>query len=316
MKITRLAVFGHYDSRGGTMAVPLTIEAADETKLKDGARCVNCGFQKHETTMQRDRCGKCNMSDIWAIPYAASIQEAKRVYNLQFGIDDDNPSDPTTTAYGMPMRECDRAAHELMYGFTKPADEDFMYVAELHHADDVAVEGELDMDYNGDEMAVLINEATVLDNPASTDGPVQLELVVINQGTRDLKELHEKLYMVRRAEFNNKHNITPGHLWSSDWTAEARADERKLSEYEREFEIEFETVVAALATQPGMKVKDGGWGDDAFGFYVLQLIAGLPIESMSDETKCAKCQAESVSDEGRLCPECEQGEAEARGEDR
>ncbi len=90
----KLAVFGHYDSRGGTTAIELPDKPteADIAAAKD--------------RYNREAFG---MSD-------ADITEEGNI---------------RSTAYGMPARACDQIVDKMLRGSNLPGDNDFMYVAEL-----------------------------------------------------------------------------------------------------------------------------------------------------------------------------------------
>jgi hypothetical protein len=125
MKSTLLAVFGHYDSRGGTMAIPITTATTEE------------------------------------------MEKAKGRYNT----------------------ECGRGSGEPDY-----AENDFRFVAELHHPDHEIIQGDLE-----DRGIVLIDETT---EPGRPDGVpserilkwhteeakvlTQLEFVPLDKALRDI----------------------------------------------------------------------------------------------------------------------------------
>lgn len=215
MRQTLLAVFGHYDSRGGTIAIPMS--------------------EKSE----------------------AEAREAMRRYDRDaFGIEEDGDS-IQTTAYGMPAREADKAVHSILYGNERPSEQDFMFVAVLHHPDDACVEGDLE-EYG----AVLIDETTV---PAvfesaervpaaeliraTLDAPVQLEYVPYP------KEAQEA-----RARIND--------------TATSREEYQRLwAEFYRLLGEEEDGCWAEDTAPKLVKVIEHpsyrDWNDDAFGFVVL-----------------------------------------------
>lgn len=102
MKSMLVAVFGHYDSRGGTTAMLLD----DRTP--------------------------------------AAVTRAMKRYNVEvFGVEEAHQP-IKTTVYGMEARVADQAAHGMMHGDSTPAEDDFMYVAELHYPDGIDLSGDLE----------------------------------------------------------------------------------------------------------------------------------------------------------------------------
>lgn len=256
----KLAVFGHYDSRGGTTGMPLP-----------------------------DR------------PTEADVLAAIRKYDRDlFGVGEPGES-IQTTAYGMEARECDKAAHSIIYGDESPGASDFMWVAEIH--------GDLlDGDLDDGNRHVLIDESNEPAPPglaewneralATTKGlqgeewikaydefnrrdpkppeltvtelikltlnnPVQLEFVESPEGfDADLKEREDELEEERKRGCSE-------YTFASDWTeAQTKAADR-IRAAEDAIEAERNERIAKMAkVLKGDKVKVRRWDDDAYGFII------------------------------------------------
>jgi hypothetical protein len=259
----KLAVFGHYDSRGGTTAI---------------------GLPEHPTE-----------ADVWA----AIERYDREVFDIQ----------PTgeigTTAYGMEARECDKQVHWMMYRDSSPGIEDFMFVAELHGADEVEDGTDLDSDgrrvlidasteptnrplevwskkmmadlehLKGQEWLDAHNErcksrppefdaATLID--LTLNKPVQLEAVKVPDGfDSDLDLLAESIRARAAAE-----NVWVGGC-DSRWTEAQAAAAKRFEAEDDELEVERKERIKLMAfTLKGPNVEVRRWDDDAFGFLLME----------------------------------------------
>ncbi len=209
---TLVAVFGHYDSRGGTTAIPIESRTLEAVK---------------KACESYDENGFC-----WS---------------------ESNPEPD----------------------WIRPSQADFIFVAELHHADDAEVAGDL----VGDTSDVLIDETT---EPTqlqpgdmnstefftfvglSLQMPTQLELVQFEAGAdADVDDAIENLQMAYRvkydvhegfnADWTSEQTLTSEILRHAVQTLEAYRDERKTSR------VQFIS-----------NAKTRRWDDDAFGFLVTE----------------------------------------------
>lgn len=260
----KVAVFGHYDSRGGTTAIRLPDNAVE-----------------------------------------ADVAAAIRRYNRDvFGIEEQGDR-IQTTAYGMEARECDKQVHSLMYPDTTPGVEDFMYVAELHGADEAADGTDLD----SGNFRVLIDAATEPTNQPlrewdqhaldalkdkagqewldayremnSTRPPeftadelidstlsnlVQLEAVTIPEGyDSDLKLLEASIDARAAAE-----DVFVGGF-DSRWTEAQQAASKRFQAELDALEVERNERIKLMAfTLKGPQVEVRRWDDDAYGFLLME----------------------------------------------
>lgn len=268
-----LAVFGHYDSRGGTMGLALP----DAT----------CGRPK-----KTKRISKAAIAGVKAC--------MKRYDKEMFGIEE--PTDPIeTTAYGMQAREADKAVHSIMYGDSSPGVEDFMYVAELHYPDELGEKTLEGGDLDEGETRVLIeaiantrqgrvenmltkwpklkhhyedqtigdkNYRWLREDPEDTIrqsliNPVQLEVVRVPEGWQ---ELHNKTYDEYWDEFESRHPFRKHASFSSNWTPEQNDIIRAAQKRWEEIEADLELLITKNANLPDMTLTR--WDDDAYGFIV------------------------------------------------
>lgn len=247
-----VAVFGHYDSRGGTTALPLP------------AHCRRC------KEVKRVNAGA-----------TFEVKRAMERYDKEiFGIE--KPGDDIqSTAYGMPARQADKMVHRL-FGADSPAIEDFMYVAELHYAAELAeVVESRDVDLDEGDYRVLIEwrandrEGVVDDHkqkwpkmktedlPSLTKfsliDPVLLEVVKVPDGwhaeNSAIRDRHDAL---AKAE----------GLWlqgsSSSWTPLQIARQKELDAAFEAEERRHQEIILVQAKLPGMTMTR--WDDDAYGF--------------------------------------------------
>lgn len=262
MRTMRLAVFGHYDSRGGTAAVRIN------------------AFTK------------------------AEVEKAKAAYNLDmFGITEAEER-IETTAYGMPAREVDKLVHEMMYRGTTPGEEDFLYVATLHYERMADLEGDLDWSYSeprpgqGYRNLVVSESEEPDENPEyrgepqpepEPEPPPPPDPTDIEQGLE-----HRNLELVTmpadwdediQADRDNdtkdtnermKRASKPGVWWPSihGSSSDESAEVKRMRDLFHKREDGREREMKRRMRDATRVIKDArfySWGDDAFGFIIVDL---------------------------------------------
>lgn len=203
MKSMLMAVFGHYDSRGGTTGIPIR---------------------------ERD---------------ALAVRETFKQYNRAF--------------YWEPENDPDKAEAWQLEAGASPAEQDFMFVAELWHEDDADIAGDLE-EYG----AVLINESTEPAFSGADRGefcgemlnllikltlkrPVQLEFVAMEGGKYAEQE------RVEPPIDGTVSHVDQHRREEQAWTKHVQGLPKKIGK---------DTATGWVF------VKDRDWNDDAFGFMI------------------------------------------------